>query len=80
MNELATLLLAQILQILRRRVIRGEGREIQQYAHAECVRRARNGPCVVLSIVTRELRGARQGCRRKEGKPRNKAVAPVTHE
>jgi len=66
--------------LLLRRVMRVTGRKIQQYAHAKCVERARSGSCVALSIVTRELRGARQRCRRKEGKPRNKAVAPVTHE
>lgn len=58
-------------------VMRVTGRKVRQYAHAECVRGAGSGPCVALSIVAR---GVRRGCRRKEGKPRNKAVAPVTHE
>lgn len=46
---------------------------------------ARGARCVALSIVARTytskcLREVRRGCRRKEGKPRNKAVAPVTLE
>lgn len=78
MSEHAILLLARMLLLQHIVVYESSGASSTRTGR-RCVR-GRNGPCVVLSIVTRELRGARQGCRRKEGKLRNKAVAPVTHE
>lgn len=67
-------------------------RKVRQYAYAECVPGAW-GRRVALSIVARvhrslrggkwgerERKGPSEARRRKEGRPRNKAVAPVTLE